>query len=209
MPTPHSKSPRPPLKFVILTYAENMAFANETRRTLRSEWGVEADVVVGYSTKTDNMAPYQVVLRGFVDKILAAYTDHDVYYLEDDVRFTSAPMARIDRSRDDVVWAVYRRRNGMRLNKPSKISIMMTMMTKSSNIVGAQAIYFSRRALRAMRLHLQGRRMCHPDGYFSRFIRDTPALRFRQLAPKIGYEQMHVSRISKMQDWRKYTQSNQ
>lgn len=178
------------MKFLILTYKDNYDFALQTKYILKKEWDIEADIIIGYKIGDwDKINKYNVICHGFKDKIADVY-DEDIYYLEDDVRFTKHPLD-IDLKKD-IIWSVYRR--GKLTNKPPH-----------NVITGSQAIYFSKKALSELRTFMNHRKYIQVDGYFSDFIRKHPHLSFEQIQPKMGYEQFHHSLISKEKDWMKYT----
>ena len=181
------------MKFVILTYKDNLSFAEETKDILKKNWNINADIVIGYKIgDTDKITKYNVICHGFKDKIADVY-DQDIYYLEDDVRFTKNPLD-IDTTKD-IVWSVYRK--GKLTNKPPH-----------NVITGSQAIYFSKEALCCLRKFMCVRRFKQVDGYFSDFINKHPALSFEQVVPKMGYENAHESLISKDKDCKPYTKPN-
>ena len=185
-PVPTKKTP----KFVILTYKGNLPFAEETKQVLKKDWNINADIVLGYQIG-DKYTKYNVIAHGIKDKIVDKY-DEDIYYLEDDVRFTSNPL---DIPKKDIVWSVYRR--GKLTNKPPH-----------NVITGSQAIFFSKKALSELRTFMNTRKFKQIDGYLSEFVRKHPQLSFQQMIPKMGYEEDHVSLISKAKDMVKYTKPN-
>ena len=87
------------MKFVILTYKEAIPLAQETQAVLKKDWDIDADIIVGY-TIGQLYKKNHVICHGFKDKILNIY-DEDIYYLEDDVRFTHNPLD-IDLTKDIV-----------------------------------------------------------------------------------------------------------
>jgi len=179
------------MKFVILTYEDNLSFAKETKDILKQQWNIDADIVIGYKIG-EQYTKYNVIAHGIKDKIIDVY-DEDIFYLEDDVRFTKNPL-EIDTTKD-IVWSVYRR--GKLTNKPPH-----------NVITGTQAVYFSKEALSCLRKFMCVRRFKQIDGYISDFILKHPHLSFEQVVPKIGYEQEHKSLISKEKDWVKYQKAN-
>ena len=113
-----------------------------------------------------------------------------IYYIEDDVRFTSNPLLNLPKK--DVVWSVYRSGS---LDKGNKV------------IRGSQSIYFSKKAVKYLFSHMVESKPIHIDGYFSKFITDnSDNFSVEQLKPKIGYEAEHKSLISKK--WEKYKKPN-
>ena len=178
------------MKFVILTYKEAIPLAQETQAVLKKDWDIDADIIVGY-TIGQLYKKNHVICHGFKDKILNIY-DEDIYYLEDDVRFTHNPLD-IDLTKD-IVWSVYRR--GKLTNKPPH-----------NVITGTQAVYFSQKAFRELKKFMETRKFKHFDGYISDFVIKHPHLSFEQ-PKKIGYEKIHHSLISKPEDWMRYTRPN-
>jgi len=180
------------MKFVILTYKDNLSFAEETKQVLKQQWNIDADIFFGFKLGENNLKHNQVVMAGF-KKLIENY-DEDIFYLEDDVRFIKNPLD-IDLTKD-IVWSIYRR--GKLTNKPPH-----------DIITGIQAVYFSKEAISSLKKDLQGRRLIHFDYYISKFIHKHPHLSFEQVVPKLGYEEEHNSLISKEKDWIKYTKKNQ
>jgi hypothetical protein len=189
--------------FVILTYQDNIPFAEETQRILLDKWKCKSTIEIGY--KVGDIDPLtnkplkhnEVVMAGFRDKIAKKY-NQDIYYLEDDVRFTKHPLADMYIPRADIVWSVWRR--GSLDNKPPH-----------NIITGIQAVWFSREALFRMNYDMKDRRLIHFDSYVSKFItqqKGDNTFVFKQVVPKMGYEQKHKSLISKQKDWKKYMEPN-
>ncbi len=117
----------------------------------------------------------------------------DAYYIEDDIRFTENPF---DIPKKDIVWSVYR--NG-------------SLESKKRVITGSQAIFFSKKAQKLLKKHMDESRPIQIDGYFSKFSRqmkDNKKITFHQMKPKIGYEEDHQSLISKDKDWKRYKKPN-
>ena len=179
------------MKFVILTYQDNLSFAEETKQVLKDQWNIDADIIIGYKIG-EQYTKYNVIAHGIKDKIVDVY-DEDIYYLEDDVRFTKNPLD-IDLTKD-IVWSVYRK--GKLTNKPPH-----------NVITGTQAVFFSKEALSCLRKFMCVRRFKQIDGYLSDFVLKHPHLSFQQVVPKMGYEEEHNSLISKEKDWKKYMKPN-
>jgi hypothetical protein len=179
------------MKFVILTYQDNLSFAEETKQCLKKDWNIDADIVIGYKIG-DKYTKYNVICHGLKDKIVDIYNE-DIYYLEDDIRFTKNPLD-IDLTKD-IIWSVYR--NGKLTNKPPH-----------NVITGSQAIYFSKQALTELRTFMNHRKFKQVDGYLSDFINKSPHLSFQQIVPKMGYEKEHNSLISKEKNWKRFQKPN-
>ena len=179
------------MKFVILTYKDNFDSAILTKFILKKDYNIDADIFCGFKVGENNLKHNEVVIAGF-KKLIENY-DEDLYYIEDDVRFTKNPL-NIDLTKD-IVWSVYRR--GKLTNKPPH-----------NIITGIQAVYFSKEAISCLKKDLQGRRLIHFDSYISKFINKHPELSFEQVVPKMGYENDHESLISKPKDCLKYTKPN-
>jgi hypothetical protein len=118
------------MKFIILTYQDNLLFAEETKDILKKQWNIDTDIFCGFKVGENNLKHNQVVMAGF-KKLIENY-DEDIYYLEDDVRFTKNPLD-ID-FKKHIVWSIYRR--GKLTNKPPH-----------NIITGIQAVYFSKEAI--------------------------------------------------------------
>lgn len=179
------------MKFVILTYQDNFDSAILTKFLLKKDWNITADIIIGFKVGEDNLKHNQVCMAGF-KKLIEKY-DEDIFYLEDDIRFIKNPMD-ID-FKKDIVWSVYRK--GKLTNKPPH-----------NIITGTQGIYFSKEAITCLKKDLEGRRLIHLDSYISKFINKHPDLLFEQVVPKLGYENEHVSLISKDKDCKPYTKPN-
>lgn len=182
-------------KFYIMTYKENIPFAKQAKKTLKKEWGITGDIIKGYKIGDKyNQKPLkknEVVMAGFKEKLLPIMKDSS-YYLEDDIRFTSEPLKHLNK---DIVWSVYRR--GKLTNKPPH-----------NIITGIQAIYLSKKAITRLKEYIQTKKLQHFDSFMSKFINDNKDLSFKQVTPKIGYEEDHDSLISKAKDWKKYTRKS-
>ena len=181
------------IQFIMISYKENEKFAKKTKSVLKRKWGIDCKIVYGYHI-SDNKKykSYNVLFHGVLDKMLPLMVKYKkpIYYIEDDVRFTSHPFLNLPKK--DVVWSVYRTGN---LDTGKKV------------IRGSQAIYFSKKAVKYLFSHMAESKPIHIDGYFSKFITDNASdLSFEQLKPKIGYEEEHKSLISKK--WDKYKKPN-
>ena len=183
--------------FCMISYKGNADFAKLTQRVLKKEWGYSCKIYWGYKIDNDKYKRNDVLFEGVKDKMLPAMVKHNgpVYYIEDDIRFTEDPL-KIPRK--DVVWSVYRR--GSLNNKPPH-----------DVVTGSQAIYFSKRAVKALQKHMNERkRGIHIDSYFSEFIRDHPRFTFQQMKSRIvpplktglGYEELHPSLIDPNRSWK-------
>ena len=175
------------VKFFMISYKDNADFAKETKKTLFKEWGYRSKIFWGYKIDRKEYTHTNVIFKGIKDKMLKSMvlSKSPVYYIEDDVRFTSDPL---NIPKKDVVWSVYRK--GKLTNKPPH-----------NVITGSQAIYFSKKAVLALHKHMNARkRAIQIDSYFSEFIRDNKQLSFEQSVPSIGYEETHESLIDKYRD---------
>ena len=134
-------------------------------------------------------------MAGFRDKIANKYYQ-DIYYVEDDVRFTSHPLDCLDKD-SDIVWSVYRSGNWQRNGKV---------------LWGTQAIWFSKETLYKLRYNMRNLQLVHFDSYLSKFIHQEikqPDFKATQVIPKIGYEEEHNSLISTDKgSWERFTQPN-
>ena len=184
---PAKKRSIPKIKFCMISYEGNKDFAKLTQKTLKKEWGYSSTIYWGYKIDRDKYTHTNVIFEGIKDKMLSSMVKHNgpIYYIEDDIRFLEDPL-KIPRK--DVVWSVYRR--GKMSNKPPH-----------NVITGSQAIYFSTKAVKALKKHMLGRkRSIQIDSYFSEFIRQNPQLTFQQMVPSMGYEETHESLIDKNRD---------
>ena len=200
---PSKKNNIPKIKFFMISYQGNADFAKVTQKVLKQKWGYSSKIFWGYKIDNKKYKHTNVIFEGIKDKMLQAMVNHNgpVYYIEDDIRFTEDPL-KIPKK--DVVWSVYRKGNlgvtrivdgcqggcNIRPNKhPHEV------------ITGSQAIYFSKKAIRALQKHMTERkRSIQIDSYFSEFIRNHPKLSFRQMLPSMGYEETHESLIDKFRD---------
>jgi len=175
------------VKFFMISYKGNKLFAKETQKALLKEWGYRSKIFWGYKIDRKEYTHTNVIFKGIKNKMLKKMNEmkSSIYYIEDDVRFTSDPL---NIPKKDIVWSVYRK--GKLTNKPPH-----------NVITGSQAIYFSKKAVKALYKHMNNRkRAIQIDSYFSEFIRDNPQLRFHQNVPSIGYEETHESLIDKYRD---------
>ena len=152
-------------------------------------------IVKGYAIDKQTYTHTNVIYHGIRDKLLPKMLQggEDAYYIEDDIRFTENPF---DIPKKDIVWSVYR--NG-------------SLESKKRVITGSQAIFFSKKAQKLLKKHMDESRPIQIDGYFSKFSRqmkDNKKLTFHQMKPKIGYEEDHQSLISKDKDWKRYKKPN-
>ena len=201
---PKKRSKVPNIKFCMISYKGNADFAKLTQRVLKKEWGYSCKIYWGYKIDNDKYTHTNVIFEGIKDKMLEDMVKHNgpVYYIEDDIRFTEDPL-KIPRK--DVVWSVYRRGN---LGKTRVIDGCPDGCGVRPNnrvgITGSQAIYFSRKAVKALQKDMNERgRSIQIDGYFSDFIIKHTALSFRQMLPSMGYEETHESLIDKFRDLQK------
>jgi len=175
----------------MITYKDNMKFAKETQRVLKKDWGISSTIITGYKVgEIYNHKPLkknEVVMAGFIDKMLPKLQGN-VFYIEDDIRFTDDPMKYI--RGHDVLWPVYRK--GKLTNKPPH-----------NIITGIHSLYLSGKALILLKKYIHTKQLQHFDTFMSNFINNNPSLKFKQLETSIGYEQDHKSLISKDKDWRK------
>ena len=178
----------------MISYEGNKDFAKVTQKTLKKEWGYSSKIYWGYKIDNKKYKQNNVLYEGVKDKMLKAMLKHGrpVYYIEDDIRFLEDPL-KIPKK--DIVWSVYRK--GSIENKPPH-----------NVITGSQAIYFSKRAVKALYKHMNERkRGIHIDSYFSEFIRKHPKLSFKQMKSSllktgIGYEELHPSLIDPNRSWK-------
>ena len=185
------------VSFCMISYKGNADFAKLTQKILKKDWGYSCKIFWGYKIDNNKYKRNNVLFEGVKDKMLPAMVKHNgpVYYIEDDIRFTEDPL-KIPRK--DVVWSVYRR--GSLNNKPPH-----------DVVTGSQAIYFSKRAVKALQKHMNERkRGIHIDSYFSEFIRDHPRFTFQQMKSRtvpplktgLGYEELHPSLIDPNRSWK-------
>ena len=185
-------------KFYMITYEGNMPFAKQTKETLHKEYKIPKKniiIVKGYAIDKQTYTHTNVIYHGIRDKLLPKMLQggEGAYYIEDDIRFTENPF---DIPKKDIVWSVYR--NG-------------SLESKKRVITGSQAIFFSKKAQKLLKKHMDESRPIQIDGYFSKFSRqmkDNKKLTFHQMKPKIGYEEDHQSLISKDKDWKRYKKPN-
>ena len=191
------KNKKSNVKLCKISYHGNKDYAKLTQKILKKEWGYSCKIYWGYKIDLDKYKQNNVLFEGVKDKMLPFMKKHNgpCYYIEDDIRFTEDPL-KIPKK--DVVWSVYRR--GSLNNKPPH-----------NVITGSQAIYFSKRAIKALEKHMNERKKgIHIDSYFSEFIRDHPQFRFQQmkstLSPPLktglGYEELHPSLIDPNRSWK-------
>ena len=194
----------PNIKFCMISYAGNKEFAKLTQKTLKKEWGYSSTIYWGYKIDRDKYTHTNVIFEGIKDKMLSSMVKHNgpIYYIEDDIRFLEDPL-KIPRK--DVVWSVYRNGNLGNQERKGVVPIGLKPNKKPHDVItGSQAIYFSTKAVKALKKHMLGRkRSIQIDSYFSEFIRQNPQLTFQQMVPSMGYEETHESLIDKNRDLQK------
>lgn len=173
----------------MITYEGNKEFAKKTKRVLKKDWNIDSKIIYGFKVgelyEGKPLKKNEVLMAGFKEYMLPKMKQ-DTLYLEDDVRFTEDPMKYFQGY--DVVWPVYRK--GKLTNKPPH-----------NIITGTQALYLSKKAIDLLKKYINTKRLQHFDTFMSNFINNHPELKFKQLEKPIGYEEDHVSLISK--DWNK------
>ena len=185
------------VKFCMISYQGNKDFAKLSQKILKQKWGYSSKIYWGYKIDKNKYKHNNVLFEGVKDKMLPFMLKHNgpVYYIEDDIRFLEDPL---NIPKKDVVWSVYRR--GSLNNKPPH-----------DVITGSQAIYFSKKAVKLLNIHMNKRkRGIHIDSYFSEFIRDHPQLTFTQMKSRLspplktglGYEELHASLIDPNRSWK-------
>ena len=111
--------------------------------------------------------------------------------MEDDCCFISDPKNIPPK---DIVWSVYR------FGSPFA----------KGGIIGAQAIYFSKRAIEHLVRIMPNKKPMYIDPFISKnFIKPMSGkLSFEMSVPKKGYEVQHDSLISDYKDWKRFTKPN-
>ena len=198
---PAKKRSIPKIKFCMISYEGNKDFAKLTQKALKKDWGYSSTIYWGYKIDRDKYQQNNVLFEGVKDKMLSSMVKHNgpIYYIEDDIRFLEDPL-KIPRK--DVVWSVYRNGNLGNQERTDVVPVGLKPNKKPHDVItGSQAIYFSTKAVKALKKHMLGRkRSIQIDSYFSEFIRQNPQLTFQQMVPSMGYEETHESLIDKNRD---------
>jgi hypothetical protein len=176
----------------MLSYEDNEDFALQTKYILKRDWDIDCEIIFGYKVD-EHHSKNKVLMQGVTDFLLPKALEHgeDIYYIEDDVRFTSHPML-IPTNNYDVIWSGYRK--GKLTNK-----------SPHNVITGSQAIYIKKDILKLLYDNFNNRKnKIHIDRAFSYFFNENPKINVLQTKKSICYEKEHKSLISK-DDWSKYT----
>ena len=188
----------PKTTYIILTYQKNMKDAEETKRVLKEQNGVNASIVVGYGFGENALDGSQttknkVLSMAWKDILLPNIPKgQNIVYFEDDIRMNpSVNLKRLvatqQKDKTDIFWFVYRK--GKLTNKaPHNV------------ITGTQGVYFSSKAINEIRDWFNGdgtgKKHMHLNGKISKFIREHTDLKFKQSVYSLGVEKDHVSLIS-------------
>tara|TARA_R100000664_G_scaffold1539_3_gene3902 strand:+ start:2649 stop:3185 length:537 start_codon:yes stop_codon:yes gene_type:complete len=174
------------MKTLILTYKDNLEFAEETARVLKNDWNIDSEIIIGHKiggqyTRTN------VVMENWCD--LLGEEEDTTMVLEDDVRFVKDPMD-IDFN-IDVNWIGFRK-GRLEYKKPF--------------ITGIQAVVFKKGVLKeVVRDFSSKKKKIQIDYGLSKFLVKNKN-KYSIFQPKLSYayEQDHQSLIS-LDKWSQYT----
>ena len=176
------------MKHYIITYENNLPFANETSQILKDKWGIDCEIIVGHTIG----GIYQrtnVLMYNWIDFILpkAMWEGEDVIIFEDDIRLIKSINVPIC----DVYWFGFRRGR---------------LENKKPYITGTQGMFFKKEVLSDCYDNFNTRkRKCQIDYGMSQFCCGV-AKKYNIQQPKSSYcyEQEHTSLIS-LDDWSKFS----
>ena len=174
------------MKTLIITYKDNLEFAEETAVVLKNDWNIESEIIIGHKiggqyTRTN------VIMHNWCDFIEGG--EDTTMVLDDDVRFVKDPMD-IDFN-IDVNWIGFRRGR---------------LENKRPFITGSQAVVFKKGVLKdIIRDFSSKKKKIHLDYGLSRFLVKNKN-KYSIFQPKLSYayEADHQSLIS-LDNWKKYT----
>tara|TARA_R110000803_G_scaffold64838_1_gene125963 strand:- start:709 stop:1257 length:549 start_codon:yes stop_codon:yes gene_type:complete len=176
------------MKHFIITYEDNLQFANETNQILKDKWNIDCEIIVGHKL-SEKHTRTQVLMWNWIDFVLpkGIANDDDVIVFEDDIRLVEAIIV----PDCDMYWFGYRRGK---------------LTNKRPYITGTQGIYFKKHILSELYDNFNNRkRKCHLDFGMSQFCCGVmDKYKIEQSKLSLCYEQEHTSLIS-MDDWSKYS----
>ena len=176
------------MRFFMLSYEENKDMAEETKLYLENNYNLDVEII--YGEKIGKIKRTKIVFYNFINYILPAMIDYgdECYYIEDDIRFTKNPKDIPDA---DCVWSVYRK-------------------NEKKGITGCQAIYMKPIVYSLIECIKHNYRRQHLDRFLSFILFKEYSCKIKTiiLEPKIGYEENHLSLISKTEHWEKYKNAN-
>tara|TARA_Y100001937_G_scaffold126703_1_gene196685 strand:- start:6917 stop:7444 length:528 start_codon:yes stop_codon:yes gene_type:complete len=172
------------MKTKIITYKDNLEFAQETQKILKTDWNIESELIIGHKiggqyTRTN------VIMHNWCDFL--GDEEDTIMVLDDDVRFVKDPMD-IDFN-IDVNWIGFRRGR---------------LENKRPFITGSQAVVFKKGVLKDIIKDFSSKKKKIQIDYgLSRFLVKNDYSIFQ---PKLSYayEQDHISLIS-LDKWSQYT----
>jgi len=174
------------MKTLILTYKDNLEFAEETARVLKNDWNIDSELIIGHKiggqyTRTN------IVMENWCEFL--GEEEDTIMVLEDDVRFVKDPMD-IDFN-IDVNWIGFRRGR---------------LENKRPFITGNQAVVFKKGVLKeVVRDFSSKKKKIQIDYGLSKFLVKNKN-KYSIFQPKLSYcyEKDHISLIS-LDKWSQYT----
>ena len=177
---------------LLLTYADNLPFAQETQKELKDKWGLDSEIIVGYKINNEKYTRTNVIMEAWVDLVIPralSTSEERIMILDDDVRFVRDPR-EIDETAD-VDWIGFRRGR---------------LSNKRPFITGSQAVVFKREVLPLIydNFHSKKRKI-HLDYGLSKVLKQLEnKIKINQPKLSYCYEQDHQSLIS-LDKWSQYT----
>lgn len=177
---------------LLLTYQDNIPFAEETQRVLKEKWDLDAEIIIGYMINNEKYTRTTVVMEGWCDFLLPRALSSDeerIMFIEDDVRFVRDPR-EFDESAD-ADWIGFRRGR---------------LTNKRPFITGIQAIVFKREVLPLIYDNFViKKKKIQIDYGLSKVLKQFEnKIKIHQPKLSYCYEQEHTSLIS-LDKWSQYT----
>lgn len=176
------------MKTFIITYKDNLQFAEETAAILKNDWNIESELLIGHKIG-DKYTRTNVIMHNWCDFIEVGECGESTMILDDDVRFVKDPMD-IDFD-NDVNWIGFRRGR---------------LENKKPFITGSQAVVFKPGVLRDIIKDFSSKKKKIQIDYgLSKFLVKNKN-KYSIFQPKVSYayEQDHESLIS-LDKWKQYT----
>jgi hypothetical protein len=177
---------------LLLTYQDNIPFAEETQRVLKEKWDLDAEIIIGYMINNEKYTRTNVIMEAWVDLVIPRALSSDeemIMILDDDVRFVRDPR-EIDYYAD-VNWIGFRRGR---------------LTNKKPVITGSQAVVFRRDVLPLIYDNFViKKKKVHLDRGLSKVLKQFEnKIKIHQPKLSYCYEQEHTSLIS-LDKWSQYT----
>lgn len=180
------------MKCFLISYEDNLDFAETTRSILQNEWNIETSLILGNKIDNDKYTRTKVCHWNWIEHLIPELIkcEDDVIVFEDDVR--------ICRELDDLpfddyhlIWFGFRRGR---------------LEQKKKRITGSQGVYLKKEVLQDLKEHLNSwKNKIHLDHAMSQFcVKYKDKYKIYQPDKSFVYEQIHESLIS-LDRWQQYT----